>query len=98
MLPQKSNFGKMKLKILSSLLFLSVNCVQFTPPEQIENEDNFVTVGLTLIDKRGDRFLKLGKSLLSLIDSILLHSEETNIHFVIITDEPSFKGNIQFAF
>ena len=81
----------MKLKLLS-LLILSVNCVQFTPLEQINNEDNYVTVGLTVIDTRGDRFLKLGSSLLSLIDSILLHSEETNIHFVIITDEPSLPG------
>ena len=84
----------MKLTILSSILILTCNCHQFIPPEHIENEENFVTVGLTLIDTKGDSFLNLGRSLKSLIDSMLLNSQRTNINFVVITDESSLSGNI----
>ena len=86
----------MKMKWFTSIYFIpAVLCVHFTPPELITNEDNFVTVGIILVDILRNRFSKLKQSVNELIDSVYFNSDDVNIHFLVITDQHSIKGSIK---
>ena len=83
------------------LVFLStdINCVYFTEPGELVNEDGYVVLGLTLIKLDSTpygqkKWRTLSQDLIRMVTSLLYHSPDTNIHFIIITDRSSLTGYI----
>ena len=65
---------------------LPAQAAVFTPLEEVVNRETFVTLGLTLINIKPSSWPDLRLEVAKLVRSLLYHSPDTNIHFVIVTD------------
>ena len=65
---------------------LPAQAAVFTPLEELVNRETFVTLGLTLINIKPSSWPDLRLEVAKLVRSLLYHSPDTNIHFVIVTD------------
>ena len=72
----------------------NVDKVDFTRPEDVTNQDNVVTLGLTLINIKNQTstWALFSEDLVTMIHSLLYYSPDTNINFVVITDENTKYG------
>lgn len=71
------------------------NSQEFTSPEDVQDENNMVVLGIIMINiKRDSTWNMFQDKLFPMIDSLLYHSPNTNLHFVVITDQWTLGGNI----
>ena len=66
----------------------------WTSPNSLENRRGWVAAGLILINIKRNResWAGLRENFVFLIDSLLSHTPNTNIHFIVITDEWTRNG------
>ena len=72
--------------------------ISWTSPDSLENRRGWVAAGLILVNiKRSmDSWSKLRENFNFMIDSVLAYTPNTNIHFIVITDEWSRNGILCF--
>ena len=80
-----------------ALLWQHINCLVFTHPSELVNEGSYVVLGLTLMRLDStpfglEKWGNLSNDFKKMVHSLLYHSPDTNIHFVIISDRSSQTG------
>ena len=75
----------------------SRNSPEFISPEDVQDEDNMVVLGMILINIKQDSSISTWNmfkdKLFPMIDSLLYHSPNTNLQFIVITDQWTLEGN-----
>ena len=68
--------------------------ISWTPPDSLEDRRGWVAAGLILINlkRNQDSWGKLRENCNFMIDSVLAYTPNTNIHFIVITDEWTRNG------
>ena len=88
--------------ILILLSILALTCeniidddeISWTSPETLEDKRGWVTAGLILINikRNKDSWTGLRENFVFMIDSLLSYTPNTNIHFIVITDDWTRNG------
>ena len=88
--------------ILILLTILALTCeniidddeISWTSPETLEDKRGWVTAGLILINikRNKDSWTGLRENFVFMIDSLFSYTPNTNIHFIVITDDWTRKG------
>ena len=68
--------------------------ISWTSPETLEDKRGWVTAGLILINikRNKDSWTGLRENFVFMIDSLLSYTPNTNIHFIVITDDWTRNG------
>ena len=85
------------LILISSLTcetIIEADDFSWTSPNSLENRRGWVAAGLILINIKRNResWAGLRENFVFMIDSLLSHTPNTNIHFIVITDEWTRNG------